>query len=157
MTVCLRSALHQHLVHIYTLMPRVPPSSLFDTVWTAFPKPHMWAISVDSTSPCPPRSDGEEEILGSLVCDVILCKAKGDLRAVVVSKNCWSMCGLLCVARHFILLMRIRELGEWRPCWLIKRRAIVRAPRKNSECVLTCSVSIKHYRVNLVQHKHNPQ
>lgn len=80
------SALHQHLVHIYTLSHalcslawRPPPCCLKYTVWAAFSQPHVWAISVDSTFPCPSHSDEEEEILGSLVCDVILWKEEREI------------------------------------------------------------------------------
>lgn len=53
-------------------------SSLFEIhrLSCPFSQPHVGAISVDSTFPCPPHSDREEEILGSLVYDVILWQAK---------------------------------------------------------------------------------
>lgn len=44
-----------------------------------FSRPHVRAISVDSAFPCPPHSDGEEEILGSPVYDVILWKGQNEI------------------------------------------------------------------------------
>lgn len=80
MTVRVRSALHQHLVHIYTLSHALCPlrpktsSSLFELQSLSFLfLGHMCEPSVLTLlPPRPPHSDGEEEILGSLVYDVIL-------------------------------------------------------------------------------------
>lgn len=81
MTVRVRSALHQHLVHIYTLSHALCPlrpktsSSLFELQSLSFLfRGHMCepSVLILLPPPRPPHSDREEEILGSLVYDVIL-------------------------------------------------------------------------------------
>lgn len=96
-------------VFTHSVIPCVSlPEDLLLAVWNTaselpVSQPHVRAISVDSASSCPPNSDTEEKILGSLVYDVIFWRAK--VRYVIwnyIQKVCWSICRLLCVARRCI-------------------------------------------------------
>lgn len=110
-------------VFTHSVIPCVSlPEDLLLAVWNTaselpVSQPHVRAISVHSASPCPPHSDTEEKILGSLVYDVIFWKAK--VRYVIwnyIQKVCWSICRFLCVARQCIQQERISGsmcVGVW--------------------------------------------
>lgn len=72
------------------------------SVWAAFSQPHVRTISVDSTVPCPPRTEQEEEILGRLCMMLFSERPKWDTRAEVISTICVGSYVDVCVWPCFL-------------------------------------------------------